>query len=45
VLVNTIPPVNNEQVWGQHLVDINAVLGNLVSHVRGQGEEFLITHP
>jgi hypothetical protein len=45
VLVNTIPPVEGQQVWGQHLVDVNAVLGNLVRHVRVQGDEYLLTHP
>jgi hypothetical protein len=45
VLVNTIPPVEGQQVWGQHLVDINAMLGNLVSHVRVQRDAYLLTHP
>ena len=45
VLVNTIPPVEGQQVWGQHLVDVNAMLGNLVTHVRVQGGAYLLTHP
>jgi hypothetical protein len=44
VLVNTIPPVEGQQVWGQHLVDVNAMLGNLVSHVRVQRDAYLLTH-
>jgi hypothetical protein len=44
VLVNTIPPVEGQQVWGQHLVDVNAMLGNLVSDVRVQGGVYLLTH-
>jgi hypothetical protein len=44
VLVNTIPPVEGQQVWGQHLVDINAMLGNLVSDVRVQRDAYLLTH-
>jgi hypothetical protein len=44
VLVNTIPPVGGQQVWGQHLVDVNAVLGNLVSDVRFQAGVYLLTH-
>jgi hypothetical protein len=50
VLKNTIPPVEVapgkfEQVWGQHLVDVNAMLGNLVTHVRVQRDAYLLTHP
>ena len=45
VLVNTIPPVEGQQVWGQHLVDVNAMLGNLVTHVRVQGGAYRLTHP
>jgi len=45
VLKNTIPPVNGEQVWGQHLVDVNAMLGNLVADVGIQGGAYLLTHP
>jgi hypothetical protein len=45
VLRNTIPPVNGEQVWGQHLVDVNAMLGNLVADVGLQGGAYLLTHP
>jgi hypothetical protein len=44
VLVNTIPPVEGQQVWGQHLVDVNAMLGNLVSDVRVQGDAYLLEH-
>jgi hypothetical protein len=45
VLVNTIPPVEGQQVWGQHLVDVNAMLGNLVADVAVQGGAYLLTHP
>jgi Protein of unknown function (DUF3089) len=44
VLVNTIPPVEGQQVWGQHLVDVNAQLGNLVAGVAAQGATYLFTH-
>jgi hypothetical protein len=46
VLVNTIPlmGVPPQQIWGQHLVDINAMLGNLVTHVRVQGAAYLLSH-
>jgi hypothetical protein len=44
VLVNTIPKVEGQQVWGQHLVDINAMLGNLVFDVGVQGGVYLLTH-
>jgi Protein of unknown function (DUF3089) len=40
VLVNTLGPL-----WGQHLVDVNAQLGNLVADVGIQGGVFLLTHP
>ncbi len=43
VLVNTIPL--GQQVWGQHLVDVNAQLGNLVADVGVQGGAYLLTHP
>ncbi len=45
VLVNTIPLVEGQQVWGQHLVDVNAQLGNLVADVGVQGGAYLLTHP
>jgi hypothetical protein len=44
VLVNTIPPVEGQQVWGQHLVDVNAMLGNLVGDVGVQAGAYLLTH-
>jgi hypothetical protein len=44
VLVNTIPPVEGQQVWGQHLVDVNAMLGNLVLNVGVQSGAYLLTH-
>jgi hypothetical protein len=31
-------------VWGQHLVDVNAQLGNLVPHVGLQAASYLLTH-
>ncbi len=40
VLVNTLGPE-----WGQHLVDVNAQLGNLVPAVGLQGAAYLLTHP
>ena len=40
VLVNTLGPT-----WGQHLVDVNAQLGNLVAAVGLQGAAYLLTHP
>ena len=40
VLVNTLGPT-----WGQHLVDVNAQLGNLVADVGIQGGAYLLTHP
>jgi len=40
VLVNTLGPT-----WGQHLVDVNAQLGNLVFDVGVQGGAYLLTHP
>jgi hypothetical protein len=39
VLKNTLPAV-----WGQHLVDVNAMLGNLVAGVAVQGGAYLLTH-
>jgi hypothetical protein len=36
----TLPPV-----WGTHLVDVNAALGNLVADVGIQGAGYLATHP
>ncbi len=39
VLVNTLGPE-----WGQHLVDVNAQLGNLVADVAIQGGAYLLTH-
>ncbi|HME03056.1 MAG TPA: DUF3089 domain-containing protein [Solirubrobacteraceae bacterium] len=42
VLVNTVPPV--PALWGQHLEDINAQLGNLVADVGVQGGAYLLTH-
>jgi len=39
VLVNTLGPD-----WGQHLVDINAQLGNLVADVGLQGAAYTLTH-
>ena len=45
VLKNTIPPVEGQQVWGQHLVDVNAQLGNLVVGVAAQGGTYLLRHP
>jgi hypothetical protein len=44
VLKNTIPPVEGQQVWGQHLVDVNAMLGNLVLDVGVQGGAYVLTH-
>ena len=40
VLVNTLGPE-----WGQHLVDVNAQLGNLVTSVGLQAGAYLLTHP
>ncbi|HTY97278.1 MAG TPA: DUF3089 domain-containing protein [Solirubrobacteraceae bacterium] len=40
VLENTLGPE-----WGQHLVDVNAQLGNLVTAVGLQGAGYLLTHP
>jgi hypothetical protein len=40
VLVNTLGPT-----WGQHLVDVNAQLGNLVFDVGVQGGAYVLTHP
>jgi hypothetical protein len=40
VLKNTITPA-----WGQHLVDVNAMLGNLVADVGVQAGAYLLTHP
>ena len=42
VLVNTVPPV--PALWGQHLVDVNAQLGNLVADVGLQSAGYLLTH-
>ncbi len=39
-LVNTLGPE-----WGQHLVDVNAQLGNLVTDVGVQGGIYRLTHP
>lgn len=39
VLVNTLGPL-----WGQHLVDVNAQLGNLVVDVGLQSVGYLLTH-
>jgi len=39
VLVNTLGPP-----WGQHLVDVNAQLGNLVADVGLQSAGYLLTH-
>jgi hypothetical protein len=39
VLVNTLGPT-----WGQHLVDVNAQLGNLVGAVGIQGAAYQLTH-
>jgi Protein of unknown function (DUF3089) len=39
VLVNTLGPE-----WGQHLVDVNAQLGNLVADVGLQSVGYLLTH-
>ncbi len=39
VLVNTLGPE-----WGQHLVDVNAQLGNLVADVGLQSAGYLLTH-
>jgi Protein of unknown function (DUF3089) len=39
VLVNTLGPI-----WGQHLVDVNSQLGNLVAGVAAQGGAYLLTH-
>ena len=38
-LVNTLGPL-----WGQHLVDVNAQLGNLVADVGLQSAGYLLTH-
>ena len=40
VLVNTLGPT-----WGQHLVDVNAQLANLVADAGIQGGAYLLTHP
>ncbi len=40
VLVNTLGPT-----WGQHLVDVNAQLGNLVADVGLQGVAYVLIHP
>jgi hypothetical protein len=39
VLVNTLGPT-----WGQHLVDVNAQLGNLVADAGIQGAAYVLTH-
>jgi hypothetical protein len=39
VLVNTLGPT-----WGQHLVDVNAQLGNLVADAGVQGAAYVLTH-
>ncbi len=39
VLVNTLGPT-----WGQHLVDVNAQLGNLVADAGLQGAAYELTH-
>jgi hypothetical protein len=39
VLVNTLGPI-----WGQHLVDVNSQLGNLVAGVAAQGGAYLLAH-
>jgi len=39
VLVNTLGPT-----WGQHLVDVNAQLGNLVANAGVQGAAYVLTH-
>jgi Protein of unknown function (DUF3089) len=39
VLMNTLGPI-----WGQHLVDVNAQLGNLVADAGIQGAAYVLTH-
>jgi hypothetical protein len=38
-IVETLGPL-----WGTHLVDVNAALGNLVSDVEAQGTSYVLTH-